>query len=84
MKYVLITFRSVTPGQRAERLLQKEGVSCELRRTPRRMEEQGCGYCLRIRRQDMVRAVEALRKEDVAFRKVYLLSQDGNAEELTV
>ena len=84
MKYVLITFRSVTPGQRGERLLKREGIPCDLRRTPRYMEEQGCGYCLRLSRPDMVRAVELLRKESVPFKKVYLLSEGGTAEELAI
>lgn len=84
MKYCLITFRSVTPAQRAEGLARRGGVDCHLQRTPRWMEEQGCGYSLRLRHADVVRCLELLRKNQVAFRKIYLLREDGGVEELTL
>ena len=49
MRVYFITVRSVTFGQRAEKVLRKGGIFCSLQRTPRWMEEQGCGYCLRLR-----------------------------------
>ena len=83
MKYCLITFRSVTPGQWAEGYLQKMGVECTLRRTPRWMEEQGCGYSLRVGFSDIASAVQLLRKQQIPFRKVYLQT-DGKVEEMAV
>ena len=71
MKTEYITFRSVTPAQRGQRVLQKAGVDVILQRTPRWMEERGCGYCLRLRPGDLLRAVELLRRENIAFSKVY-------------
>lgn len=80
MKTEFITFRSVTPAQRGQRVLQKAGVDVVLQRTPRFMEERGCGYCLRLRPADLHRAVELLRRENVAFSKVYA-TVGGNLEE---
>lgn len=80
MKTEFITFRSVTPAQRGQRVLQKAGVDVVLQRTPRFMEERGCGYCLRLRPADLHRAVEFLRRENVAFSKVYA-TVGGNLEE---
>ena len=80
MKTEFITFRSVTPAQRGQRVLQKAGVDVILQRTPRFMEERGCGYCLRLRPGDLHRAVELLRSENVAFSKVYA-TVGGNLEE---
>ena len=80
MKTEFITFRSVTPAQRGQRVLQKAGVDVILQRTPRFMEERGCGYCLRLRPGDLHRAVELLRRENVAFIKVYA-TVGGNLEE---
>ena len=80
MKTDFITFRSVTPAQRGQRVLQKAGVDVILQRTPRFMEERGCGYCLRLRPGDLHRAVELLRRENVAFIKVYA-TVGGNLEE---
>ena len=67
MKSCMITFRSVTPAQRGEGLLRRTGMDCSIQRTPRWMEEQGCGYSLRIRCQDVMPALEILRANDVCL-----------------
>ena len=84
MKYCLITFRSVTPAQRGESVLRKAGIDCALGRTPRQMEELGCGYSLRLRPVDAARAAVVLRQQQIQFRKVYLWSENGALEELSV
>ena len=84
MKSYYITFRSVTWAQRGEKLLEEKGIRCTLQRTPRWMEEQGCGYSLRVRCQDVMPALEILRANDVSFRKVYLTRENGNMEELAL
>lgn len=84
MKYCLITFRSVTPAQRGESALRLAGVDCTLSRTPRAMEEQGCGYSLRLRPTDGARGAAILRRQQIPFRKVYLWAENGYMEELSV
>jgi len=84
MKYCIITFRSVTPAQRGEEVLRRAGVSCSLRRTPKWMEEQGCGYSVRVRYQDAYHGVAVLREKQIPMRKVYLLRENGVAEELAL
>ena len=81
MDTCIITFRSVTPAQRGESLLRKEGISCSLQRTPRVLAEQGCGYSLRLRCSQLPGAVEQLRQKGIAYRKMYRL-RDGNPEEV--
>jgi len=44
------------------------------------MEEQGCGYCLQIRIQDLHQALELLRRKQVAYRKVYMQLENGETE----
>ena len=82
MNFYFITFRSVTAAQRGERALQKKGIRCQLSRTPRWMEEQGCGYSLQVRHVDAARAVQLLQAADVHYRKVYLHRENGAVEEL--
>ncbi len=84
MKFSIITFRSVTPAQRAERVLQQEGFSCNVRRTPRWMEEQGCGYGVRLHYQDLHRAVDVLEQKQIPYKKLYMLRDNGTAEELVL
>ena len=78
----LITFRSVTPAQRGESVLRRAGFFCALSRTPKWMQEQGCGYSLRVRRDQVYECVQKLRQEKVTFRKVYWLRHGGGVEEL--
>ena len=60
MEKCMITFRSVTPAQRAEQLLRRAGVRCELHRTPRYLAQQGCGYSLRIQSHQLEQAISFL------------------------
>lgn len=84
MDMYFITFRSVTLAQRGEALLRKQGLRCSLQRTPRWMEEKGCGYCLRLQPERVGEAVALLRREQILFRKVYLQSEDGSVKEVPV
>ena len=81
MNDCLITFRSVTPAQRAEAALRRAGMDCRMQRTPRWMEEQGCGYSLRLSTGQIQAAAELLRTKGIVFRKIYLRSE-GKMEEM--
>lgn len=82
MNYYFITFRSVTHAQRGEKTLQKEGIRCTMQRTPRWMEEKGCGYSLRLWTGDIHQAVAVLRQAGIPLRKVYIQGDNGEPEEL--
>lgn len=81
MKAYLITFRSITYAQRGERAMNQEGIRCILRRTPRWMEQRGCGYALEARLSDISVGTELLRREGIPFRKAYRLTGDGTVAE---
>lgn len=83
MDFCIITFRSVTPAQRGEGILRKEGIRCWVQRTPRTLAEQGCGYSIRVHCTQLHRAVELLRQKGIAYRKAYRLGE-GNPEEVPV
>ena len=82
MKTYFLTFRSITQAQRAERAYGRTGMACTMRRTPRWMEERGCGYGVEVKCADLGAALEVLRREKIPFRKSYLLHGDGVVEEL--
>ena len=84
MNVYFITFRSVTPAQRGQAVLEGEGLRSVLARTPRWMEERGCGYSLRLRCDDAAYYVRLLRQRGVDFRKVYRRRSDGSMEEVAV
>ncbi len=80
MGMFFITFRSVTPAQRGQRMLQQAGIRCTLQRTPRWMEERGCGYCLRLRPEDTERALALLRQGKLSYSKIYASTEQGTQE----
>lgn len=82
MRYYYITFRSVTFAQRAEKLLNQRGIRVSILRTPRWMEEQGCGYALKVWTNQISSVVEELRESKIQLRKVYAQGEDGQMEEV--
>lgn len=84
MNACIITFRSVTPAQRGEGVLKRAGMTCTIQRTPRQMEEQGCGYGLRLPCSKIPEAVALLRSQQIPFRKVYFFRPGGKAEEMAL
>lgn len=84
MKFHYITFRSVTHAQRGEKVLKHAGIGCNLLRTPKWMEAQGCGYSLRVWTADIQPGVAALRREGVPMRKVYIQIGVGTLEEMEI
>jgi len=79
-----ITFRSVTFAQRGEKLLSGRGYRVSLLRTPRWMEEQGCGYALKLWSRDIRGAAELLRENKIQLRRIYRQKEDGTLEETDV
>ena len=77
-----ITFRSVTYAQKGENTVQRAGIACVMQRTPRWMEEQGCGYALRVWTEDIRPAVKLLRQERVMMKRLYIQGSNGQLEEM--
>ena len=48
MERPLIMMTSVTYAMRGRELLQRYGISAEVRRTPKNTRRQGCGYSLYV------------------------------------
>lgn len=82
MQFYYITFRSITFAQQGERLLTTEGIRCTLQRTPKWMEQQGCGYCLRLWTDAPGTAWKLLRENRVPVRKLYVQRPEGQLEEM--
>ena len=77
-----ITFRSVTFAQRGEKLLTQRNLRVSLMRTPRWMEEQGCGYALKIWTRDLSAVLKLMQENGVRLRKVYAQREEGDMEEV--
>lgn len=84
MEFCLITFRSVTPAQRAEALLRKGQIRCTLKRTPLWLQEKGCGYSIRLPLSQVHAAAALLDQGRIPFQKIYYLPDKGKAEEVVL
>ena len=82
MKYCFITLWSLTMAQKAESLLERNGINCSVQRAPRWMEEQGCGNGLRINCEDIQDSLVILKRNNIAYKRVYLRSENGKMEEM--
>ncbi len=82
MEYYHITFRSITPAQRGERILRQADIDATLMRALRQLSLEGCGYSLRIRAGDGPRAVERLKSTGVPYRRVFYQNGAGQIQEL--
>ena len=84
MNLCYITFRSVTWAQRGEKMLSSARIRCSLQRTPRWMEEQGCGYALKLWTDSIASAAGLLREHKIQLRRIYVQPEDGQLEEVSL
>ncbi len=84
METVFITFRSITAAQRAERILKDAQMKAALQRTPRWMQERGCGYSLKLAGGRAGLAIELLRQKGAQYVKLYVQSGDGQVREMAL
>ncbi len=80
MKGYLITFRSVTFAQKAQRAVSRAGFDCQLLRTPRALSGRGCGYCLRFRPDRFIPARAMLDAQGLVYQNCYGIYADGHME----
>ena len=82
MSLYWIHCRSLTHAQRASMLLERDGFTATLTRTPQGLSTRGCGYAV-IVRKDIGRALALLREKKVSFGKVYTRTEAGEYREVT-
>lgn len=84
MNDVFFTFRSVTAAMRGSRVLEDLGIRSLTVRTPKQLQEQGCGYSLRLRTSDAARARQALAQAQIRYSRIYRREEDGQWQEVAV
>jgi hypothetical protein len=64
VRYTVILVYSTSHALRAERILQREGITCKLIPVPRHLSSD-CGVCIRTQEADGERAMAALEAAGV-------------------
>ncbi len=82
MKSFFITFRSITYAQRSEQALNRAGIRTHLRRTPRWMEERGCGYGVEATLRSLEDGLSVLRNQQIPWRRTWMMKPGGEMEEV--
>ena len=82
MKSYLVTFRSVTLAQRGEQALARAGYRPRLRRTPRWMEERGCGYGVEVKLAALEEGLRLLRSQQLSWGRIWQMKPGGEMEEV--
>lgn len=82
MEWYHITFRSITPAQRGERMLRQSGINATLMRAVRQISLEGCGYSLRIRSGDGSEAIRLLQSKGIPYKRVFHQNGSGEVVEL--
>jgi len=73
----LFTMRSLTYAQRAKRVLQNNGISSYLIKTPTELSSRGCGYGIRIKGESFYSAYDALKYTDLKPVNVFKETEAG-------
>ena len=80
MNHYLMICRSITYAQRASRALQRAGISNGIARVPAGMVRSGCGYAVRIREEDLSRAIQAMALEHMGPEALFANNGNGYYE----
>jgi hypothetical protein len=76
-----IVCKTLTYAQRMSRFLDKNKISSQIRRLPSELREQnGCGYAVRVREEDLKTSVALLRDANIAPMRVYSSIENGGKE----
>ena len=73
----LVTFRSITFAQKAQRQMKKEGIYSALQKTPKGLSERGCSYSLRISEAETAEALFWLKQQQIPYGKIFVFSESG-------
>lgn len=78
------TFHSVTQAQAALRALDRDSIPSRMMRTPKAMQNQGCGHTISVRSGYYIQAKDRLEGSGILFHRVFCKLPDGSFEEVTV
>lgn len=82
MVYYLFTCRSLTYAQRAERVLERVGITAHILRSPRSISGEGCSHAVKVSERRYPAALAQLKQAGLNPLRVYMTSGDGSFTEV--
>ena len=80
----LIVCRSLTYAQRTSVVLEREGISNHVLRTPAHLSDKGCGYAVKISHKRLTDALSALNGVDLTPNRVLIALGNGSYREVSL
>ena len=82
MLYYLIVCRSLTYAQRTAAALERAGLTARVLRSPKAIAGEGCSHSVKISQRSLPRALQVLRRADLAPKRIYITAGDGSWQEV--
>jgi len=71
MSYNIFVFSSITFALKAQGIFEKEGIGSKLEKLKKGQSLNGCGYGLRIRNSDVIKAKNVAEKERIRIIEIF-------------
>ena len=84
MNFALIVCRSLPSAQRTSVVLEQEGISNHVLRTPAHLSDKGCGYAVKISHKRLTDALSALNGVDLTPNRVLIALGNGSYREVSL
>ena len=82
MVYYLIVCRSLTYAQRTASALERAGISTQILRSPKVIDQEGCSHSVKVSERNLADALTILARVELSPKRVYIMASDGSYKEV--
>lgn len=82
MLYYFLNCRSLTYAQRSAKMLERAGITATIRRTPKSIAGEGCGYSVKVSSRNLAPAIQQLDRYHIMPSHIFLESGGGEYREV--
>jgi len=80
--YYLIVCRSLTYAQRTASALERAGISTQILRSPKVIDQEGCSHSVKVSERNLADALTILARVELSPKRVYIMASDGSYKEV--
>ncbi len=82
MLYYFLTCRSLTYAQRSAKVLERAGITASIRRTPKGIAKEGCGYSVKVSSRNLAPSIQQLDRLNLIPDHIFLADGNGDYREV--
>jgi len=80
--YYLIVCRSLTYAQRTASALERAGITTQILRSPKVIDQEGCSHSVKVSERNLADALTILARVELSPKRVYIMASDGSYKEV--